>query len=359
MRPALLALCALLAWPTLASAQAGRYRIEGEGPEGRCLGAAFVDADPLTGGLRVVLKTTARDGAERRARAAVEVEGGALAFAARATTGWRQEPALSGDARRAGPGALRVTWRDIAGRVVRRETWTRDDEVVIPIAVVALRGGGALPDVSAEAAGRAQVTVLAALDEVYAPLGIRFRPATPAPTLVEAADVDGDGRLARAELERVRDDLEVRGVKRPGRIVLVITAAAIVGEGCRGWTLGHAPATPGSLGDVNDNISVVGLAYLDPARFHTVAHEVGHQLGLDDVSAENRLRLARPDRADQLMESGGSGRFLDPAMARLVREAALLPDHGLDGRRRVPAALPGDVAAGSTTTCADEGLPLE
>ena len=38
------------------------------------------------------------------------------------------------------------------------------------------------------------------------------------------------------------------------------------------------------------------------------------------------------------MASGGHGTFLDPAMARLVRRNAVLPDHGLEGRRQVASA---------------------
>ena len=48
-------------------------------------------------------------------------------------------------------------------------------------------------------------------------------------------------------------------------------------KGCRGWTLGDAPATPHSLGDVNDNFSLVGARWL--ASHHTAARWCSRQEG--------------------------------------------------------------------------------
>jgi hypothetical protein len=337
--PLLVGLLALL--PGTAHAQVGRFRIEGEGPEGRYEGAAFVRGG--AGGLRVLIKTAAGSAAEdeRRGEAdAWQVETG-LRFTLRAERGPIREAALRADARRAATAQLAVAYRDAAGRAVRRETWTREDAVTVPFVVVALTSDQPrFPGISREVAARAEAQARRQLDRVYGPLGVKFAPVAGGPVLVDGAarDANGDGRLQRAEVEALRDRLEADGTKRPGRVVLVVTAAPFAAPGCRGWTLGDAPATPHSLGDVNDNLSLVGADYLDPDAHHTVAHEVGHQLGLDDLTRENRLQLARPDREDHLMESGGDGLFLDPAAARLVRRAALLPDHGLCGRR-TPAPL--------------------
>lgn len=150
-----------------------------------------------------------------------------------------------------------------------------------------------------------------------------------------AADADHDGQLSRPELAALRDDLERRGVKRRGQVTLVLTAAPFVAADCRGWTLGDVPSVQGSLADRNDNFSVVGLSFLDPTRFHTVAHEVGHQLGLDDLRPDNRGQLEQPDRDDHLMESGGCGHFVDPAAGRIVRHG-LAPAAG--AARSVPTA---------------------
>jgi hypothetical protein len=322
----------LLLAPAVARADGARYRIEGRGPEGACRGTALNTHEP-GGGLVVALKTVGPDGAERRAWSPATPREDTLSFVTRATCGLVTEPALTGRARRTGPDALEVVFTDAAGAVVRREAWRRDEEVVIPLLVVALQGGGRLPGVASDAAARAQAAIVEQLDRVYAPARLRFAP-TGDPLLLSGAgyDRDDDGRLDRGELEALRADLEQAGHKRPGRVVLVLTAAPFVGPGCRGWTIGDAPATPHTLGDVNDNLSLVGLRWVLEGH-HTVAHEVGHQLGLDDLTAGNRGLLEHPERADHLMQSGGDGVYLDPAVARRLREAVRWPDHGLDGRR--------------------------
>jgi hypothetical protein len=333
VRLALGVLLGLLVLAPAASAQGARYRIEGAGPEGRCEGSAFIAPEP-GGPLTVTLKTRDAAGEERRARAEVVRAGVFLAFDVRASRGVIVEPALSARARRLGSGALEVAYRDARGEVVRRETWRRDEDVTIPLQVVALTGEpGRFPGVSAEQAAAAQDAILAQLDLVFGPCRVRFE-AVSAPALLPGAgfDADQDGRLVREEAATVRGALEERELKRPGRVVLVVTAAAFVGRGCRGWTLGDAPPTPHSLGDVNDNFSLVGARFLD--GHHTAAHEVGHQLGLDDLTPQNRGLLERRDRDDQLMESGGHGVFVDPAFMRVLRGNVRWPDHGLDGRRQ-------------------------
>lgn len=325
----------LLAPPALA--QGTRYRLEGVGPEGRCRGTALITRD-VAGRLVVALKTVGEDGAERRARAEVEPPpaGGPLTFVARATRGVIEEAPLVGIARRVDAGGLEVVYQDVRGQVVRRERWQRDEDVTVPIVVVALTGAPfRFPGVSPDQAAAAQEEVVAQLERTYGPWRVTFSPVSePALLAGEDFDRDGDGRLAREEIAALRADLERRELKRPGRVVLVLTAAPLVGRGCRGWTLGDAPATPHSLGDVNDNFSLTGLQHV--ANGHTVAHEVGHQLGLDDLTPHNRGLLERRDRGDHLMESGGLGAFLDPALGRVLRKNVRWPDHGLDGRRTTP-----------------------
>lgn len=333
VRLALGVLLGLLVLAPAARAQGARYRIEGTGPEGACEGSAFVAPEP-GGPLTVTLKTRDAEGEERRARAELVRTGGLIAFDTRASRGVIVEPALSARARRLASGALEVVYRDSRGEVVRRETWRREEEVTIPLQVVALSGEGRFPGVSAEQAAAAQAAILEQLTTVFAPCRVRFEAVSAAPVIVAGTDFDqdGDGRLVREEAASVRAALEQREVKRPGRVVVVVTAASFVGRGCRGWTLGDAPATPHSLGDVNDNFSLVGSRFLD--GHHTAAHEVGHQLGLDDLTPQNRDLLENRERGDQLMESGGHGVFVDPAFVRLVRSNVRWPDHGLDGRRQ-------------------------
>lgn len=330
-------LAGLLLLAPAARAQGARYRIEGAGPEGACEGTAFVAPEP-GGPLTVTLKTRDAAGEERRARAIIVRTGGLIAFDARASRGVIVEPALSARARRLASGALDVVYRDARGEVVRRETWRRDEDVTIPLQMVALAGDGRFPGVSADEAAAAQAAILEQLTAVFAPCRVRFE-AVATPVIVPGGDFDADqdGRLARDEVAAVRAALEAREVKRPGRVVLVVTAAAFVGRGCRGWTLGDAPATPHSLGDVNDNFSLVGARFLD--GHHTAAHEVGHQLGLDDLTPLNRGLLEERQRDDQLMVSGGQGVFVDPALVRVLRANVRWPDHGLDGRRQGMAGM--------------------
>ncbi|MCW8139357.1 MAG: hypothetical protein KIT58_10690 [Planctomycetota bacterium] len=313
-------------------AQGARFRIDGVGSDGPCTGTALLAQEP-GGALVVTLKTVGSDGVERRARAEVSRAGGLLSFTVRLARGVVLEPPLSARSRRLEGGALEVVYRDERGGVVRHEVWSRDEEVTIPVLVVALTGEPfRFPDVTAEEAAQAQASALAQLDAVYAPGRLRVE-AVSAPVLLAGApfDKDGDGRLSRDEGAALRAALEARELKRPGRVVLVVTSAPIVGRGCRGWTLGDARATPHSLGDVNDNFSLVGLKFIANGR--TVPHEVGHQLGLDDLTPHNRDLLERRERGDHLMESGGVGAFLDPAITRVLRRTARRPDHGLEGRR--------------------------
>ncbi len=334
-----LALLLLVAPPALASG--ARYRIDGNGPEGAYLGSALIAREP-GGRLVVAFKTVDREGGERRGRVEVDrppADGRTLTFAVRAMRGFVEEPPLAVTARRVDGGTLDVVYHSVRGDVVRRETWRRDEHVTVPIQVVALTGEAfRFPGVSADEATSAQARILEQLAAVYGPWRVDFAPAAP-PALLpgDDYDVDGDGRLGREEIVALRADLERRELKRPGRVVLVLTAAPLVGRGCRGWTLGDAPATPHSLGDVNDNFSLMRLDYVDNG--HTAAHEVGHQLGLDDLTPHNRGLLERRDRGDQLMESGGLGAFLDPAQGRLLRRVVRWPDHGLDGRRVAPEWL--------------------
>lgn len=328
----------LLVAPT-AAAQGARYRIDGAGPDGPSRGSALIAREP-GGALVVALKTVDRDGVERRARAEIArppAGDAPLTFVLRATRGLIDEPPVVVVARRAEAGTLDVIHRDARGEVVRRETWRRDEDVTVPVQVVALTGEPfRFPGVSAEQAAAAQAKILEQLARVYAPWRVAFEPAA-APALLpgDGFDADGDGRLGRDEIVALRADLERRELKRAGRVVLVLTAAPLIGRGCRGWTLGDSPATPHSLGDVNDNFSLMRLDSVENGR--TAPHEVGHQLGLDDLTPHNRDLLERRERDDHLMESGGRGAFLDPAAGRLLRKNVRWPDHGLDGRRRAPA----------------------
>ena len=257
-------------------------------------------------------------------------------------------------------GALTATYYDAQRQVVRRESWTRTQEIEIPLAVVVITGGGKLAGVPAGEAHEAQRRIEAQLNATFKPLGVHFQPLSEEPRTASGADLDkdSDGRLDKDECAALQGELERRGIKQPGRVVVVLTDAPFVHPGCRGWTPGDAPATDHTLVDPNDNFSLIGRAYLSPARFHTVAHEVGHQLGLDDLRPTNRRLLDEPAREDHLMESGGSGFHLDRAVLEILRRhVTSFPDHGLEGRinqepvrssRYLPPVTPGE----------SRGLPL-
>lgn len=324
--------------PSAAEAFEGRYRIQGVGPEGSYRGSARIQYRSRR--WQVQLRTIDAKGNERRA----DARGGlstarAMRFTCRAQqVGHVREAALRVRLRslQSDPTSLIATYRNRRRKVVRRECWLRDDLVRIPVQIVSLAGSAKFPDVSPSKAREAQARILAQLNTVYSKLQVQFQPITTAPARIKGAafDADGNGRLSKKESRALRDALARSGLKRPGRVVIVITAAGFVSRGCRGWTLGDAPASPDTLWDPNDNFSLVGIRYLHPGRYHTVAHEVGHQLGLDDVRPQNRHRLRQPRRRDHLMISGGTGLHLDPVLTKMLhRTCARFPDHGLEGRR--------------------------
>lgn len=325
---------ALLASP--AAAFEGRYHVRGTGPDGAYDGDACVE--PAGSAWRVVVQTFDGDGGERRAECEAPRSRDGLHFTYRAYRGLVPEAPLAATLHAIGgdPDSLVVTYRDVRGRVVRREAWVKSERIRIPLLVVSLAGDERFPGVTSAQATEAQAWIAGQLDGVFAPIDVSFRPLAPRPVEVAGApfDLDGDGRLAAGEVAALRDALEARGLKRPGRAVVVITRADLVHEGCRGWTLGDAEPTPDTLEDLNDDFSILGLEFIDPSRFHTVAHEVCHQFGLDDLRDANRWRLAAPESHEQLMDSGGTGLELDPRLAVLLRRACeRFPDHGLEGRR--------------------------
>lgn len=335
--------CALL---LLGSAPAwafeGRYRVEGQAIDGTTYkGLALVD-EREGATFRVMFKTVDAKGVERRAETRASLgEGGVLRWSQRAVREeFLQDPPLDAMARLE-PGTavptVRVLYRDEEGKPSRREVWVRDDAITIPVAVVGVLGSESFArGVTAEQAQAAERHVLEQLTRVYAPLGITFVAAREEGSWTiegEKLDLDHDGKLDREEAAGLRAQLERSGVKRPGRVVLVVTGGGVVGRGCRGLTLGDAPRTPTSLRDFNDNFSLVGLRYLDASRYHTVPHEVGHQLGLDDVVRTNRSQLRAPEREDHLMMGGGIGTHIDPVAAELLLKSARQPEYGLQGRR--------------------------
>jgi len=329
VRCAGVALLAGLLTASAAAAFEGRYRVHGTGLAGDYTGSALVDRSGDV--YRIALKTT---GPSRERRAEVEGVRSGLELSFDLPGRLVARVRMSADR-----SVLRVGYWDGSGDLVRREVWAPSGEVRIPVVVAALSGGPGFSGVDADRAAAARDTILAHLASTYGRLAA-FEAAGEVVVLDgPAADRDGDGRLSRAEGDAIRADLERRGAKRPGRVVLVLTAAPFIGRGCRGWTLGDAPPTPRTLTDANDNFSLVGVDYLDPDAHHTVPHEVGHQLGLDDLRPANRGLLAAPSRRDHLMESGGRGVHLDRRVLDVLRPRVLDPDHGLRGRRAASAHL--------------------
>lgn len=350
----------VLSLPGLALAQEGRYRIDGVGPAGTYRGSAEIAA----GEQRFSLKTRTFDSRAREVR----YEGDALpsADALRALLRGKREgqalPQLRILIKRV-PGeadALTATYYDAQRQVVRRESWTRTQEIEVPLSVVVIEGAGKLPGVPAGEAKEAQRRIEAQLNATFKPLGVHFQALRDEPWTAPGAalDRDQDGRLDKDECAALQGELERRGIKQPGRVVVVLTDAPFVHPGCRGWTPGDAPATDHTLVDPNDNLSIVGRAYLSPARFHTVAHEVGHQLGLDDLRPTNRHLLRESARPDHLMESGGRGFYLDPAILEILRRHVVgFPNHGLEGRiNQEPIRTSRFVPPASAET--SRGLPL-
>lgn len=336
MRVLLSLLTVLLLAPVAVGQGSGsRYQVQGVGPEGSYEGTAVLSRG------RVVVKTYDGSGRERITEADARRRGSGLRFTSRSTLECLVQRPLRATLRaiEGERSSLVATYRDAEGQVVRRECWLRSDRIRIPLQVVALSGDERFPAVSAEQALEAQTWILGQLSAVFGPLDVEFAPITAAPERRSGAayDLDRDGQLSLEESRGLRDALEREGLKRSGRVLLVLTrsgfADRIDSDRCRGWTLGDASATPHSLDDLNDNFSIVGLRYLDPNRFHTVAHEVAHQLGLDDVTPQNRHLLAESVRKDHLMISGGTGLYLDARVSLLLRRTSgRFPDHGLEGR---------------------------
>ncbi|RMG10156.1 MAG: hypothetical protein D6731_17930 [Planctomycetota bacterium] len=328
----------LLAAPEI-SARPQVFDVAGLGVEDDSVGTSWLTSKGHE--LAVTVRTFSAAGTERWLRAKARFGSGELRLSGTVL--------LEGGRRKAVRGAIRpvsgergtwvVRYRDASGAVVRREFWRATRLVRVPVQVIALANDTETSGVSPGAARRAQGEVIAQLDRAFRSVGLRFLAlgGEPARVPLSLADRDGDGALSAAELRGLRDELELRGLKRRGRVVLVLTAAPFAHPTCRGWTLGDAPPSPATLDDPNDNFSVVGLRYLDARRYHTVAHEVAHQLGLDDLNALNRRALRSPKREDHLMISGGRGSFIDPAVARLLSSNVWSrPAYGLEGRLGTP-----------------------
>lgn len=341
LRGALLFLLTIL--PALAVAQEGHYRVDGLGPEGVYRGSAQIESGRIEGSRRgLIVSMRAFDSRVRELRYSGQTPGlskGAL----RLVMSGKREGKLLAPLRvliKRVPGddkALTAVYLDNDKKVIRRESWIRTRVIEIPLVVITLDSDkdSNFQGVPADQAEVSQRRIEAQLNTTFKPVGVRFRALRDKPWSVPGHKFDRnkDGRLGKDEVALLQAALERRGFKQPGRAVVVLTDAPFAHPGCRGWTPGDAPATPHSLTDPNDNLSIIGRAYLSPARFHTVAHEVGHQLGLDDLYKTNRGKLDDPRRHDHLMESGGRGFHLDPAVLKILRRhTAGFPNCGLEGR---------------------------
>lgn len=337
LRGALLVLLTIL--PALAVAQEGHYRVDGLGPEGVYQGSAEIDSIRRGPDRKLVVSMRAFDSRVRELRYTGKTTPtkGALKLVMQGEREGKILPALRvvikpvpGDDK-----ALAALYYDNDRKVIRRESWIKTRVIEVPLVVITLEGKGNFQGVPAAEAEVSQRRIEAQLNTTFKDVGVRFRALRDRPWSVpgDRFDRNKDGRLGKDEVALLQSALEKRGFKQPGRVVVVLTDAPFAHPGCRGWTPGDSPATPRSLTDPNDNLSLVGRAYLSPARFHTVAHEVGHQLGLDDIYKTNRGKLEEPKRHDHLMESGGRGFHLDSAVLKILRQhTAGFPNCGLEGR---------------------------